>query len=230
MKYVQLNQNTSRKDMSMVIVLDIDNTLYQETPEILESKFQVVRGFSGELNMEKDEFLQMCMEYEARYNSMIKGLRLHHTVGPEVVEKIMNCKVDLEGLVTPNARTRSILESSMYPVYCLTNGNLGHSTDALRALGLLHCIDGLFCTDYSLPDIMAKPDPRAFGCVMDRLGLGNDAKVLFFDDNIRNVEGAIRMGWIGVHVDHSIPFDELLGSKLGEHLVLDVAEGARAGR
>jgi pyrimidine 5'-nucleotidase len=223
MKYVSLDTALVRTNMEVVVVLDIDNTLYRETPEILRGRLEAIKDFSRELGMGRDEFLRMCIGYEEKYNSIIKGLCLHHTISPEAMKKVASCKQDLRGLVAPDARLRELLETSPCPIYCLTNGNLEHSMDALKTLGLLRSIDGLFCADYSLLDIVVKPDLRSFRYVVDRLEIEDETKVIFFDDSTKNIEAALQAGWIGVHVDHTVPLAELLERKLDEHIIFGVA-------
>lgn len=45
-----------------------------------------------------------------------------------------------------------------------------------------------------------KPDPRAYGLALEALGVGAE-RVLFVDDQLRNVDGARRLGIEAVHFD-----------------------------
>ncbi|HZX03175.1 HAD family hydrolase [Kribbella sp.] len=80
----------------------------------------------------------------------------------------------------------------------LTNGNTAHQSYKLDRLGLTAEIDELITGD-DLP--ATKPDPRAFGYVLERLGAG-PTEVLMVGDSLENdVRGAEAAGIQGVLID-----------------------------
>lgn len=68
-------------------------------------------------------------------------------------------------------------------------------------LGLLHDIDVLVDATHTR---ILKPDPRAYQLALDALGL-TAQRVLFVDDQLRNVDGARQVGMSAVHFDVAHP-------------------------
>ncbi len=80
----------------------------------------------------------------------------------------------------------------------LSNATRG-STARLEADGVGELFDVLLCSG----DIgVAKPDPAAFACALDRLGVAA-GRCLFVDDLEENVRFAQRLGMLATHYHHS---------------------------
>jgi putative hydrolase of the HAD superfamily len=55
-----------------------------------------------------------------------------------------------------------------------------------------------------------KPDPRSFSLVAERMGV-QASEVLFFDDSVENVDGAVSAGMRGVVVESTRDVTAALG-------------------
>ena len=86
-----------------------------------------------------------------------------------------------------------------------------HAERVLRILHLDDLIDGLVYCDYEAKDISSKPDSIYYKKVrlfyslfiddtespqaMEKAGVNDPSKCYFIDDNKRNVEAALNLGW-----------------------------------
>lgn len=85
-------------------------------------------------------------------------------------------------------------------VVVLTNGNREHQQFKLQQLALADEIDELIAGE-SLP--AGKPDPRAFRCALDQLGVSSDEVVMVGDSLEKDVRGAQAVGIEAVLVDRN---------------------------
>jgi glucose-1-phosphatase len=88
--------------------------------------------------------------------------------------------------------------SQRFPLYAFTNSNPTHqSVWSVRFAAEL----SIFKTIYVSSELgVRKPDPRSFSLVADRMGV-RASEVLFFDDSLENVDGAVSAGMRGVVVE-----------------------------
>lgn len=84
------------------------------------------------------------------------------------------------------------------PVYLATNQQPARGRHMQRTLGYERHLDGQF---YSFEVGLAKPDPRFFTAITNRLGV-TPAEVLFIDDMPANVAGARSAGLLAEHLPH----------------------------
>jgi epoxide hydrolase-like predicted phosphatase len=88
--------------------------------------------------------------------------------------------------------------SQRFPLYAFTNSNPAHqSVWSVRFATEL----STFTTIYVSSELgVRKPDPRSFSLVAERIGV-RESEVLFFDDSVENVDGAVSAGMQGVLVE-----------------------------
>jgi glucose-1-phosphatase len=88
--------------------------------------------------------------------------------------------------------------SQRFPLYAFTNSNPTHqSVWSIRFAAEL----SIFTTIYVSSELgVRKPDPRSFRLVAERIGV-QASEVLFFDDSVENVDGAVSAGMQGVLVE-----------------------------
>jgi putative hydrolase of the HAD superfamily len=91
---------------------------------------------------------------------------------------------------------------------CLaTNQDVARGTFMHDDLGYGHLLDEAF---YSYEMRVAKPDPAYFTTILARVG-EEPGRVLFLDDNLRNVEAAREVGLAAEHWVHGDGLDALRG-------------------
>ena len=95
--------------------------------------------------------------------------------------------------------TRRLVEAARahFPCYAFTNSNTAHQAAwSARFPALLQAFDTVFVSS----EIgCRKPEPRAFEFIGQTLGLPLGS-IMFFDDTLENVHGAVRAGLQAVHV------------------------------
>ena len=98
--------------------------------------------------------------------------------------------------------------SQRFPLYAFTNSNPTHqSVWSVRFAAELSA----FKTIYVSSELgVRKPDPRSFSLVAEQMGV-QASEVLFFDDSVENVDGAVSAGMRGVVVESTRDVTAALG-------------------
>lgn len=98
--------------------------------------------------------------------------------------------------------------SQRFPLYAFTNSNPTHqSVWSVRFAAELSA----FKTIYVSSELgVRKPDPRSFSLVAEQMGV-QASEVLFFDDSVENVNGAVSAGMRGVVVESTRDVTAALG-------------------
>jgi 2-haloacid dehalogenase len=107
-----------------------------------------------------------------RWNETING-RIHETV----------------------ALLKEIKESKKYKLYALTNWSAETFPWALDNFEFLHWFEGIVVSGV---EKSRKPFPEFYKILFDRYQI-NPAQAIFIDDNIKNVEGALKVGLPTIH-------------------------------
>lgn len=88
-----------------------------------------------------------------------------------------------------------IKESKKYKLYALTNWSAETFPWALANFDFLHWFDGIVVSGV---EKSRKPFPEFYQILFDRYQI-NPAQAIFIDDNIKNVEGALKIGLPTIH-------------------------------
>ena len=105
-------------------------------------------------------------------------------------------------IVRPDPHLSQMLGALRGPKYLFTNGSRQHGLGSLQALGVLDHFDGQLDRDSA--GGMLKPNPRVFAlmhAVVQRESPG--AEIVFFDDQLANLQQAKAFGWRTVWIDAS---------------------------
>lgn len=123
-----------------------------------------------------------------RWNETISG-RIHETV----------------------ALLKEIKESKKYKLYALTNWSAETFPWALDNFEFLHWFEGIVVSGV---EKSRKPFPEFYKILFDRYQI-NPAQAVFIDDNLKNVEGAMRLGLPTIHFQSAEQVRlELVGLKI----------------
>ena len=97
------------------------------------------------------------------------------------------------------------------PLAILSNElDLFYGADFRNRLPLLGLFDVIVDASYTQ---ILKPDARSYQQCMSELGISNPAEIVFVDDQPKNVQGALIVGWQAIELDVGQPqkaFDEAL--------------------
>jgi 2-haloacid dehalogenase len=93
----------------------------------------------------------------------------------------------------------AIKESKRYKLYALTNCSAETFPWALTNFDFLHWFDGIVVSGV---EKSRKPFPEFYQILFDRYQI-NPAQAIFIDDNIKNVEGALKVGLPTIHFQNS---------------------------
>jgi putative hydrolase of the HAD superfamily len=80
--------------------------------------------------------------------------------------------------------------------------DLFYGADFRSRLSLLNLFDVIVDATYTK---ILKPDARAYQQCMDELGILDSANIVFVDDQLKNVQGALAMGWRAIELDVKNP-------------------------
>ena len=117
---------------------------------------------------------------------------------PEIEKELRVAFADWHDLVRP--RDYAIpwiceLKAKGYHVYYLSNWPRRATTECADVLAFVPYTDGGIL---SYQELLVKPDPEIFHCLLERYGLKAEESV-FVDDTLKNVEAARRVGFHGIH-------------------------------
>ncbi|KAI0004896.1 pyrimidine 5-nucleotidase [Russula compacta] len=207
----------------LVVFFDIDNTLYS-SPEIAQAMVAQVHNYIKSLGFTDEKAAELRSQYYTQYGLTLRGLRLHNGVDPFDFDTKCDGSLPLEKMLSPDPRMRTLLKDidrSKCRVWALTNAYRTHAERVLDILKLRDQIEGVVFCDYmeKNENIICKPQPAFYRRAMHLAGVrdGDEAKCLFVDDTLSNVEAAKEVGWIrsvyfreswsetveGLHLNHT---------------------------
>lgn len=106
---------------------------------------------------------------------------------------------------------KEIKESKKYKLYALTNWSAETFPWALANFEFLHWFEGIVVSGV---EKSRKPFPDFYQILFDRYQI-NPAQAIFIDDNLKNVEGAMRLGLPTIHFQSAEQVRlELVGLKI----------------
>lgn len=109
------------------------------------------------------------------------------------------------------ALLKEIKESKKYKLYALTNWSAETFPWALDNFEFLHWFEGIVVSGV---EKSRKPFPDFYQILFDRYQI-NPAQAIFIDDNLKNVEGALRLGLPTIHFQSAEQVRlELVGLKI----------------
>jgi putative hydrolase of the HAD superfamily len=122
---------------------------------------------------------------------------------------------DVDKIIRPEAISAIHAAKAMgCPLAILSNElDLFYGSNFRSRLSLLQQFDAIVDATYTK---ILKPDARAYQLCMDELGITNPADMVFVDDQPKNVQGALAVGWQAVQLDVMQPS---IGFKLAIELL-----------
>ena len=226
--------------MSAVLLLDLDHTLYPSTvPTGGAVDARIVRYIGEYLGLPQTEANALRHELSMRYGTTLKGLEILHGVDRDhYCDFIQDVEDELMPPFDPALRKWLVAAGKKAPTYLFTNARRDWADRCLTSLGLSDLLaEGETGTsasgglrgilDIGFMEWIGKPEAGAFAKVERFIrGRHGDARLIFVDDRLDNLEQARRQGWQTVWVR---PHDEVSKQDPGHRKVdslleLDLAE------
>jgi len=125
-----------------------------------------------------------------RYNQTLRALRSLGFDGFDEDEYWAYTRGDAKAALTPSAATRAFVESLRGKKYVFTNCHEKQAKEALVALGLSDCFDGVFGAGDM--GAVCKPERAAFDALFARFDVRDPSRCVFFEDSLKNLRTANR--------------------------------------
>ncbi|KAG7096849.1 hypothetical protein E1B28_004257 [Marasmius oreades] len=190
---------TIETDNRAIVWFDIDNTLYSASSQISHAMGVKIHDyFVNELGLSHEEASKLHHSYYTQYGLALAGLVRHHHVDPLDFDRKCDQSLPLEDMIHPKPSLRKLFEDidrSKVRVWALTNAYRPHAERVLRILNLQDQIDGVIFCDYEARELISKPEAVYYIKAMEKAGITDPSKCYFVDDNKRNVEAALKLGW-----------------------------------
>lgn len=146
--------------MSLVWVLDLDNTLYPAQNGLFPLiDARIVRYMTERLGLPEREVHFLRTQYRATYGLTVVGLMKHHGVDPDEYSRYVH-DVPLDDFLSPDETLAQVLDELEGRKVIFTNGSVSHAEAVLRRLGVLAHTSGIF--DLAFMDYVPKPNLHGY--------------------------------------------------------------------
>ncbi|KAK0490896.1 pyrimidine 5-nucleotidase [Armillaria novae-zelandiae] len=186
------------QDDRYIVWFDIDNTLYSTSADVSRAMGKRIHAYFMTLGLDDNEASELHLKYYTQYGLALAGLVRHHDVDPIDFDEKCDGSLPLEEMIKPDPSLRKLFEDidrSKVRVWALTNAYRPHAERVLRILNLHDQIEGLVYCDYAQKDLISKPEPEYYHKALRQANVSDPSKCYFVDDNRRNVDAALALGW-----------------------------------
>jgi putative hydrolase of the HAD superfamily len=184
-------------------VFDLDNTLYPAGSEFIALMEGRMTDFvARETGLPREQARALQKKYLHEHGTTLAGLMAFHGVDPEAfLTEVHDVAIDS---LTPDPALRSALGRLPGRRLVFTNADARHAERVLEHLGLADLFEDVF--HIAAAGYIPKPRPETFERMVERCRVA-PATAAFFEDSVRNLEPAARIGMTTVLVcpDPSLP-------------------------
>ncbi len=183
--------------MNKTIIFDLGGVLIDWNPEYLYTSYfetpDAMEYFLSEIcTMEWNEEQDGGRPIEVANKILIDQY-------PEYTQEILafygEWEVMLKGSISKTVEILKAIRKSYDKVYALTNWSAETFPIAQKRFDFLGWFDGILVSG---KENLKKPDPRIYQLILERFDLDADSS-LFIDDNLRNINAAIKEGISSIH-------------------------------
>lgn len=183
--------------MFQTLFFDLDDTIYPHTSGLWEEIRHRMDIYMHErLKFSWDIIPELRKTYLETYGTTLRGLQTKLDIDAQDFLSFVH-DIPVHEFLRVNPKLRRILLSLPQKRWILTNSDINHAQRVLSALGLKDCFDGL--VDVYALGFVPKPDPAAFRKALNLAGSRAETSI-FFDDAVRNLEAAQKLGFTTVLV------------------------------
>mmetsp|Transcript_19929 Transcript_19929/g.35868 ORF Transcript_19929/g.35868 Transcript_19929/m.35868 type:complete len:263 (-) Transcript_19929:97-885(-) len=199
-------------------VFDLDDTLYrvEGIPELVRTK--IGEYMTEKLGFPKENVSEVTTSLYMKHGTTLAGLVASgYKIDFDDWHRFVHYEaIGYDNFLKPDPTMRDFLNSITVPKYIMTNADVTHMTICLKKLGIYECFDGFYHFEKFLdfaeerklfnlenPGILCKPSPDIYKYVAEDIGVVPE-DIIFFDDSIRNLQGAHEAGMSTVLVGKNI--------------------------
>ncbi|CAH9129175.1 unnamed protein product [Cuscuta epithymum] len=209
------------------LLFDVDDTLYPFSSGIsAQCTLNINEYMIQKLGIEATKVPEMCVKLYKEYGTTMAGLRaIGYDFDYDEYHSFVHGRLPYE-LLKPDPILKNLLHSLPVRKVIFSNANEAHVAKVLSRLGLEGCFDRIICFETLNPArtssaedlsdgfpksaIVCKPFEEAFEKAF-KIAEINPKRTLFFDDSIRNLQTAKRIGlntvWVGAsHLTEGVDY------------------------
>jgi len=187
----------------MVIVFDLDNTLYDEKRHLLFAFKKISKYIHEKYRIDKDEIyyflLEKIYEEDPTYPILSKLIKKYNLPSDElnILLEIYYKAINIISLYKGITDLLKMLKEKETLVL-LTDGNPELQKLKIDKLGIKHLFDEIIITDLQFGKVHRKPSPVPFIYIQEKY---RDEKFIFIGDNIfKDFVSPNRLNWITVRI------------------------------
>jgi pyrimidine 5'-nucleotidase len=190
------------------LLIDLDDTLYPSDSGLWYAIRNRMNDYMLErLKFPKEEIPEIRQRYLETFGTTLRGLQHEFDIDTNDFLSYVH-DLPLEKFLSPDPGLREILLSLPQQRWIFTNADKFHAQRVLAALRLDGCFNGII--DVRSLNFLCKPDEAAYLLALKIIGVENPQHTVMFDDSIRNLNPAHKLGL----------FTVLVG-KMEDHLGID---------
>lgn len=174
------------------LLFDLDDTLYPPSTGL----WNVIRArmhtyMTERMGIEEELAHKLRPHFLETYGTNLRGLQHEYEVDSDDYLAYVH-DLPLAEFIQPNPELRAMLLSLPYARWVFTNADTAHAERVINVLGLAGCFNGII--DVRAINFLNKPVPQAYLKAMEIAGVKRTQDCLFFDDALRNLLPAKRLG------------------------------------
>lgn len=192
-------KHTNPINDEIVLVFDIDNCLYNSKELVDHEESNIKKRFLELANGNEEDWFT-CMTSFKLYREIFHSLfKVHPSDFTQYYEI-----PQLHSFIQPDQELKEMLQKIKFRKFCFTNACKKRAAHILSYLGILDLFESIICADTMETEFICKPMQESYSFLEEYLGIKNKEKIYFFDDTLKNIEGAKRAGWNAIHVQDDI--------------------------
>ncbi|CAN6453708.1 unnamed protein product [Victoria cruziana] len=202
------------------LLFDLDDTLYSRSTGMAEYCRKNINEFLMQrFGLTVEDASKLRVDLFRTYGSSLAGLRaLGHDIDSDEYHSFVHGSLPYD-LIQPDAKLRDNLKGIKKRKLVFTNSDRVHAQKVLQRLNVGDCFDGIICFETLNPHIskgkhpdehplILKPSKEAMKIAID-VAKVDPRRILFFDDNVKNVAAGRSMGLHTVLVGKSTKSKEV---------------------
>lgn len=217
--FIPINDNNLTKyskhirplENDILLVCDIDSTLYHKSTGLEKEIYKRLTKFLCTITSTQEEAAALNKKFYTAYGLTTYGVLAER---PDVDRNFytthISSTIKYEEYLRPDNALRDILNGLKCRKICFTNGDNTQARAVLNALGLTTCFEAVITVDISRPYFVHKPMKESYEFVNQLFQVRQPENVIFFDDNIRNIQQATECGWHAYHVQNDTCIGDIM--------------------
>eukprot|EP00884_Botryococcus_braunii_P006646 jgi/Botrbrau1/15983/Bobra.0375s0007.1 len=195
-----------------VIMLDLDDTLYQVEAAPLMVRERIGSFMEHQMGIPVEDIPAMCNKMYTTFGTTMAGLVASgYDIDADEWHEAVHASLPYSELLQRDSQVRLLLESLPHRLWLFTNADEKHANTCLDLLGLNGIFEGIICFESIMAaaaargmvhegrPIVCKPNLMAFQLALQMAG-ADPHSTMFLDDSMRNIAAARKAGIYSVLV------------------------------